>query len=249
MKLRVADRSALHARLVRLRAHLLEPRVHELNTLYDTPDRALFCSGRMLRVRVTTPAPAGAIAKRSPSRRPGARSAVAVWLTFKGAPPRHSDHRYKVREEREARVSDAAELAAILKGLRLKPSFRYENTAPPIAFLAFPQPRSSSTKLPSAISSRSKPLARAIDRAAAALGFGPGEYITRTYAGLFAESQRAKPSSPRRTRGPSKPLIARGDMLFPERPSPPAASRFCATNRPKSSIFAHSFLDKLCSTL
>jgi adenylate cyclase class 2 len=214
VKLPVADPAALRERLARLRARLIEPRVHEMNTLYDTPDRSLLRSGRILRVRVATPAPARAKRARRSHGRPGARFAGAVWLTYKGAPPRRSSGRYKVREEREARVSDAAELAAILEGLRLAPSFRYEKYRTTYRLPRVPDAKIEFDETPVGDFLEIEGPRSAIDRAAAALGFSPSDYITRSYADLFAESQRAKPSFPR-VRAKRKPSIARGDMLFP----------------------------------
>ncbi len=215
VKLPVADPAAMRERLAGLRARLIEPRVHEMNTLYDTRDRSLFRSGRMLRVRVATPAPPRAKRGRGSHGRPRAHSAGAVWLTYKGAPPRLSSNRYKVREEREARVSGASELAAILEGLRLEPSFRYEKYRTTYRLLRVPAAKIELDETPVGDFLEIEGPCSAIDRAAAALGFGPRDYITRSYADLFAESQRAKPSSSH-LHAKRKPSIARGDMLFPQ---------------------------------
>ncbi len=46
VKLRVTDRKALLRRLAALRARAVHPRMHEMNTLYDTADGALARVGR-----------------------------------------------------------------------------------------------------------------------------------------------------------------------------------------------------------
>jgi hypothetical protein len=53
---------------------------------------------------------------------------------------------------------------------------------------------------------------QSIDRAAKHLGFGPADYITRTYPALFAEYASHKPAG----EGQSEALSALGgrDMLF-----------------------------------
>src|ERR1700719_359773 len=56
IKLRIADRRQLLQRLARLRAKSTAPRVHEVNTLYDTADGDLARHGQMLRLRLERPA-------------------------------------------------------------------------------------------------------------------------------------------------------------------------------------------------
>ena len=63
VKLRVADREALLRNLARLQAQPTRARVHEMNTLYDTPDGALARKGKLLRIRVERPADRGRSAK------------------------------------------------------------------------------------------------------------------------------------------------------------------------------------------
>ncbi len=56
VKLRVPDERRLLRQLARLEAKLVRGRVHEMNTLYDTPDGNLARHGQMLRLRVERPA-------------------------------------------------------------------------------------------------------------------------------------------------------------------------------------------------
>lgn len=103
IKLPVAELSPVRGRLARTGARLRAPRHDESNDLYDDPERRLSGSGRTVRLR---------------------RAAGRAVLTYKGAPRFESGAR--VREEREVDVSDAGEADAILAGLGLTKTFRYE---------------------------------------------------------------------------------------------------------------------------
>ena len=79
IKLRVGDRRALLRQLAGLKVKLIAPRVHEMNTLYDTQDGKLARQAQMLRLRVerVTHGAAGA-GKRSKG------DGISALLTFKG---------------------------------------------------------------------------------------------------------------------------------------------------------------------
>jgi adenylate cyclase class 2 len=84
-------------------ATLRQERRAEHNVLYDDARGELSGRGCTLRLRT---------------------AGTDAILTFKG--PARFDGGLKVREEREVRVSDAEEAAALLSGLGLVPRFRYE---------------------------------------------------------------------------------------------------------------------------
>ena len=103
VKLPCPDLGTLRQRLRSADASLRKPEHFESNELYDDAAGALSKEGRTLRVR---------------------EAAGETILTYKG--PARFLGGVKVREERETRVADAQELAAILAGLGLSRKFRYE---------------------------------------------------------------------------------------------------------------------------
>jgi adenylate cyclase, class 2 len=231
VKLRIADRRVLLRQLARLRASY-HGRVHEMNTLYDTPDEALRREGKMLRVRVERAA--DSVADRGRHRhRAKARGAQldgeAALLTFKGPVRREESSephggsarkvrggRYKIREEREARVADAALLARILEALGLRPSFRYEKyrstyRLPGLAGLTLDLDETPIGDFLELEGSRA-----AIDRSAVMLGYGPADYITKSYGRLFLDEVRGSGPTSAAKRGRIAGAAAR-DMLFSTR--------------------------------
>jgi adenylate cyclase class IV len=205
VKLRVRDRQALLRQLARLRATYYG-RVHEMNTLYDTPDGALKRAGRLLRIRVEHPAD-GAAERAEGGTLKSARMSNPSWvdhgalLTFKGPARREEPGksrgagRYKIREEREICVEDEAALARILGALGLRPSFRYEKYRS-----TYRLPRLSGVTLeldetPIGDFLEAEGSREAIDRSAALLGYQPAEYITKSYGQLFLDSKRGRTAS------------------------------------------------------
>jgi adenylate cyclase class 2 len=189
IKLPVADIRAVRRQLLRLRAER-GGRVHEMNTLYDTPDRALAREGKMLRIRVERPARVTASWPK-PVRRNSAQPAAL--LTFKGPP--HSENatdrrRYKVREEREVRVADAEALARILEGLGLRPCFRYEKyrsifRLPHVAGVTLDLDETPIGDFLEVEGACAK-----IDHVARLLGYRRADYIAKSYGALFLERTR-----------------------------------------------------------
>ncbi len=203
IKLRVEDVRALRRVLKRIGAQLVGPgsgRVHEMNLIFDTPDGGLAKHGQLLRIRTET--------------REGGKRAPRVVLTFKSPPEELAmgeaaqgvrDRRYKVRQEIEVVLTDAAGLQKIFEGLGLKGWFRYEkyrttyrlpgrvkwaqglllelDETPVGTFLELEGP------------------GEAIDRAAKELGYGTKDYILKNYLVLYVEDCRR--------RG-----VAAGDMKF-----------------------------------
>src|SRR5260221_9095861 len=111
IKLAVSDGKAFDRKLKRLGAKTIgtgNGRVHELNVIFDTPDGGLAKHGQLLRIR-TESVQGGK--KETPQR---------VMLTFKQPAVRAVDDdgsRFKIREETEVEVADAATLGKIFEGL------------------------------------------------------------------------------------------------------------------------------------
>jgi adenylate cyclase, class 2 len=208
IKLRVADLSQLLRQLARLGAELIAARVHEMNTLYDTAQGDLLRQGRMLRVRVERPASRWKSSGRIPRNRRQGRgreaSGFSALLTFKGpagAPQRGAKRAaekigktktapaYKIREEHEIRVSDQEEVSRIIEGLGLRPCFRYEKFRTTYRLPGIRNLKLEVDETPIGPFLELEGPRREIDRAAARLGFGPAEYITKSYGALFMEER------------------------------------------------------------
>jgi adenylate cyclase class 2 len=103
IKLKLSDINMFRSRLNRLAAVCAVERHFENNLLFDFADQALRARGSMLRLRYTE--------KNS-------------WITFKGPP--QQDPRFKIREEIETAVGNAAEVARIFSQLGLRVWFQYQ---------------------------------------------------------------------------------------------------------------------------
>lgn len=221
VKLRVNDLAALRKRLARLKARP-EPagRVHEMNYLFDTPQGGLAKHGQLLRIRVADPERGAARTGRGAkgSGNPG----MDAVLTYKGPSGLPSDvqqtanqgspnpsaartrtrpGRYKVREEIEVTVADPGGLKTIFEALGLRGWFRYEKFR-----TTYQLPASRRWARDLAIELDETPVGvflelegspAAIDQAAALLGYGPADYITKSYLQLYLEECRKQgiPSS------------------------------------------------------
>jgi adenylate cyclase, class 2 len=182
IKLAIEDIAALRGKLRKLRAKVA-PRFFERNELYDTPQSDLRSSGRLLRIRVETPAPGKTI---RPPRSTNANSRGV--LTFKapieGIDP-SSPRRYKQREELEINFQPANQLEPILRALGFRPGFRYEKfrteyTLPKLKGLHLDLDE---TPIGNYLELEGQP--KAIDRAAKLLGFDTQNYVTATYWDLY----------------------------------------------------------------
>ena len=147
---------------MRLGARLVRERHFEDNVLFDDGKGRLRAEGRLLRLRRT---PSEAI------------------LTFKA--PRAGGAGIKTRQEIEARVEDPDALCAILEGVGLRPTFRYQkyrevyewrdaeivlDETPLGTYLEIEGPEAT------------------IHAAAEGLGYQPKDYISESYVGLFLAS-------------------------------------------------------------
>ncbi len=211
IKLRIEDLPALRRALAKLGALVVTRRVHELNVVFDTPAFDLAKHEHLLRIRTET---AGA------SRDRASGVGMRVLVTFKRpvseAGSNGEGERHKVREEIELEVSDGNALARIFEGLGMNPWFRYEKFR-----TTFRLPGSQGwakgllmelDETPIGVFLELEGPARAIDRAAQALGFEKRDYVLATYMVLYLEHCRGRGEEPR-------------DMLFAKKKQAATSAR------------------------
>jgi len=188
IKLRIADLPSLLRRLRKL-ARPFRGRILEQNTLYDTPGASFRRCGRLLRVRLETPAPSG-----SPLGRPRSRAI----LTSKAPPPRQGGkslrRRYKERLERELIVRDQTRWPRLLRSLGLRPAFLYEKYR---TSFKLPRLHLDLDETPAGVFLELEGAPQAIDRAARSLGFAPHDYIRGTYWDVYVADCRRRGRTPR----------------------------------------------------
>jgi len=213
VKLRIADKRRLSGQLARLKAKVICPRVHEMNTVYDTPDGSLSRRGQMLRLRVERPASRGKRAVRAGKAGSG-QSGFSALLTLKGPSKGQKGSRpglYKIREESELRISDTGEALAILEALGVRPWFRYEKFRS-----EFELPRMRGLKLaldetPIGLFLELEGPREEINRAAELLGFARSGYINKSYGALFMEERGLARAA---SHGEPVPFSGVPDMVF-----------------------------------
>jgi len=178
IKLAIDDADEARRRLGEAGAVALAARSFEDNRLYDDAARSLKSSGRLLRIRAV-----------------GGRTV----LTFKAKPDGSAgDARYKIRDENETEIADAAEMDRVLRALGFEPAYRYQKYRQPYR-LGGVEVLLDETPVGNFLELEGPP--EAIDAAARTLGFAPADYDTRTYRELHqARTGREEP----------------GDMVFPE---------------------------------
>src|SRR5712692_10429364 len=138
VKLRVTDGAAMRRRLARLKMRPAPAgRVHEMNTLFDTPEGGLAKHGQLLRIRLEEApgkraTPGQAILTYKGPAEPGTPAEEKPFGSAQGKPsgsPQRPQRkrfgstpgrRYKVREEVEASLSDPEGLRLILERLGLR---------------------------------------------------------------------------------------------------------------------------------
>jgi len=160
IKFHAADPRGIVRRLKGAGFRLITPRTHEMNTLYDLPGAPLRRRGELLRLR---------------------KYGKKWVLTHKA---KGKIGRHKSRIETETEVADGVKLDSILDSLGFTPTFRYEK------FRAEWSDGDGHVVLddtPIGSLGEIEGPARWIDRTARALGIGPGDYITKSYAELFLE--------------------------------------------------------------
>lgn len=192
IKLRIEDLAALRRGLAKLGARVVKPRVHENNTIFDTPEFALAQREQLLRIRTETPA--------MKNRKTRSHSLVTFKRPVLAAESAGKSERHKVREEIELEISDAKALAGILEGLGFRGWFHYEKFR-----TTFRLPASNAWAKGLLIEFDETPIgaflelegpAKAIDRAAQALGFDEEDYIVANYMVLYREFSRSRGEEP-----------------------------------------------------
>jgi adenylate cyclase, class 2 len=170
IKLPCADLGAARRKVQDLGATPLSTLHFESNDLYDDSVGGLSASGRALRLR---------------------RAGEAAFLTFKG--PVRFEGGVKIREERETRVSDPEETAAILALLGFTPRFRYEKRREEWAIegcaVALDE-----TPIGNFVEVEGDP--PAIRRVVVALGLDFANAVPYSYAKLYTERRKKDPSLP-----------------------------------------------------
>lgn len=181
IKLRIADLLAILPKLGKLGA-VSHGRVFEQNTLYDTPAFEIRGSGRLLRLRIETPARTG-------WTHSGRRSMV---LTLKGPSIRPAGGAvppYKERLEREVMVHKTQEWPRALRSLGLRPTFRYDKyrTRFRLADLHLDL-----DETPVGVFLELEGPPAAIDRAARSLDFSRTDYLRQSYGELYIADCRRR---------------------------------------------------------
>jgi len=179
VKLPVTDIPALVRKLKALRANN-RGRVFERNALYDTPGSGLRRSGRLLRLRIETPAPAN-------WSRAGQRQFV---VTYKSPPKRSGPKsKYKERLERETAISHPQFWPQTLVRLGFRSSFVYEKFR---TSFRVPGLHLDLDETPVGIFLELEGSGKAIDRVAKALGYSARDYFCGTYWDVYAADCRRR---------------------------------------------------------
>jgi adenylate cyclase, class 2 len=218
VKLRVADRRAVVRLLRKLKAKC-GARMHEMNTLYDTPAGSLAREGKLVRIRILRPAASRGAGQPAGETRRRAASPQAAVLTYKGPAQQEglaAGRRYKIREEHELLVQDPGALVQVFEGMGLGPWFRYEKyrttyRLPRVAGLLV---ELDETPIGDFLELEGD--ATAIDRGAALLGYRHRDYIAKSYGQLFLEQRRSADRAGS-AGGNASPEEDSADMLFPRR--------------------------------
>jgi adenylate cyclase class 2 len=167
----------------------IAPRTHQVDQVFDFPDRALRLSGRLLRLRSES------------TLTENHRAESGAILTYKG--PVLSGGLHKSREELETSAKDGGVLEKILGRLGFVPSFRYEKFR--TTFQAHGEPGLVVLdETPIGVFLELEGPGDWIDSAAQRLGFTPREYVVASYAALYRDFLKSHGGPP--------------DMLFSHAP-------------------------------
>jgi len=147
-------------------AREVKARAFEDNVLFDFTDRRLTKSGRVLRLRGVD---------------------GASLLTFKA--PVAGEHRHKVKIEHETSIADPAALRSILLGLGFEAVYRYQKYRATYQ-LEGVEATVDETPLGTFVELEGAP--DDVDRAAAALGAAPSDFIRATYRELQEQDATAR---------------------------------------------------------
>ncbi len=180
IKLAVADRAAAR-RLLRRAGARGASRFRERNTLFDTRQRELGRTGRVLRVR-TVERVAGEGRIKTSAAGKGRRNRVVGILTVKTPVDQAG---YKVRREIETVVEDPKRVEQMLASVGFEPWFRYEKFRTSYRLAGFQKLVIDLDETPAGVYFELEGPRSEIDRAARKLGYGPGDYLTASYYELF----------------------------------------------------------------
>jgi adenylate cyclase class 2 len=158
IKFRIDDVRDLNRRLRKSGFRLITPRTHEINTLYDLPDKSLRRRGELLRLR----------------------KYGSEWILTHKAKGKAGRH--KTRVETETKIADGAKMDAILRALGFAPTFRYEKFR---AQWSDGKGHVVVDQTPIGDFGEIEGQSRWIDRTAKLLQISPSDYITATYTELF----------------------------------------------------------------
>jgi adenylate cyclase, class 2 len=172
IKLALPDAATGRRLLRKADFRMLHPRVFEVNVVFDTPDRHIIGSGKLLRLRAV--------------------KGKGV-LAYKG--PADGGRPHKSREEIEAVIENPAAMRLVLERLGYQAVFRYEKFRTEFARTGEPG-LAMLDETPIGVYLELEGPARWIDRTARMLGFTKQDYITRSYARLYFESRAAEGTHP-----------------------------------------------------
>ena len=160
IKFRIEDARDINRRLRESGFRLITPRTHEINTLYDLPNKSLRRRGELLRLR----------------------KYGSEWILTHKAKGKAGRH--KTRVETETKVEDGTKMEAILRALGFAPTFRYEKFR---AEWSDGKGHVVVDQTPIGNFGEIEGPSRWIDRTAKLLQISPSDYLTATYTELFFE--------------------------------------------------------------
>jgi adenylate cyclase, class 2 len=185
IKLRIVDLPGLTKQIRRL-GGVPHTRVFEENILFDTPESDFRRRGRLLRLRIETPAPSDST--RAAIRSRGRHHSRAI-LTSKARVLASSSRRYKEKLETEAIVGDLVAWNRAVKSLGLREGFRYEKYRTSFRLNGVHLDLDE-TPVGIFLEIEGSPLS--IDCVARRLGFSSGDYMRATYWDLYAADCRRR---------------------------------------------------------
>jgi adenylate cyclase class 2 len=166
VKIEIDDPRAIVRRLLEAGARETGPRELEDNVLLDWEDKRLARAGKLLRVR-----------------RIGSKSLLTV-----KSPPERMSPKYKIRRETEVEVADARRVLQALEDAGFRPWWRYQKWRQKFSFQGADVVED---ELPWGAYLEIEGDPESIDRAAAALGYGPQDYETASYREIHERRCRA----------------------------------------------------------
>jgi adenylate cyclase class 2 len=176
IKFRIDDLRALARKLRAAGFHVTTKRTHEMNALYDLPGGVLRGRKELLRLR---------------------KYGMKWTLTHKSG---KKTGRHSSREELETSVEDGKQMDLILRALGYAPSFRYEKFR---AEWTDGKGQVVVDETPIGNFCEIEGSSRWIDATAKKLGVSEADFITKNYAGLFAEWKE-------QTKGEAEEMTFRG---------------------------------------